>query len=259
MPAQLSLTNLRLSRSGRDILNIEEFILNPGETLAVVGPNGAGKSSLLQVLAFLIEPDAGHITLDGEMIGNGNRLAARRKLAIVFQEALLLDTTVEKNIEIPLRIRGVSRKEAVVRSKEWMNRLGITRLAGQGARNLSGGEAQRTSIARALALKPEILLMDEPFSALDYPTRKSLLVELGRILRSSGMTTVFVTHDFSEIPYLTDQVAVLYDGRLIKRGQVVDILGDSAISVKIWAPWDEESQDVNRHMLSSQGQASSTS
>ncbi len=239
MTAGLSVTNLKLNRSGRVILDIDAFNLNSGEVLAVVGPNGAGKSSLLQILAFLIEPDTGIIRLDNEIIGNGNRLAARRKLAIVFQEALLLDTTVQKNIEIPLRIRGVSRQESVARSTEWMTRLGITRLARQRARSLSGGEAQRTSIARALAMQPEILMMDEPFAALDYPTRKSLLVELGNILRASGMTTLFVTHDFSEIPYLTDQVAVLYNGRLIKRGRVLDILGESAVSVKSWAPWDD--------------------
>jgi len=239
MSVKLSVKNLKLRRSGRDILDIEQFILNRGDVLAVVGPNGAGKSSLLQILAFLIEPDTGVIMLDGESVVNGNRLAARRKLAMVFQEALLLDTTVQKNIEIPLRIRGASRQEAAARSQEWMHRLGINRLSGQRARNLSGGESQRTSIARALAMKPEILLMDEPFSALDYPTRKSLLLEMGDILHASGMTTVFVTHDFSEIPALTRQVVVLYNGRVIKRGDIHEILGESAVSVKSWAPWDD--------------------
>jgi len=239
MSVKLSVKNLKLSRSGRDILDIEAFDLNRGDVLAIVGPNGAGKSSLLQILAFLIEPDTGTILLDGERVVNGNRLAARRKLAMVFQEALLMDTTVQKNIEIPLRIRGVSRQETTSRSQEWMRRLGINRLSGQRARNLSGGESQRTSIARALAMKPEILLMDEPFSSLDYPTRKSLLSEMGDILHASDMTTVFVTHDFSEIPALTRQVAVLYNGSMIKRGDIQDILGESAVSVKSWAPWDD--------------------
>lgn len=239
MSAKLSVKNLKLRRSSRDILDIEQFILNRGDVLAVVGPNGAGKSSLLQILAFLIEPDTGIIMLDGETVGNGNRLTVRRKLAMVFQESLLLDTTVQKNIEIPLRIRGISRQEASSRSQEWMNRLGIIRLSGQRARNLSGGESQRTSIARALAMKPEILLMDEPFSALDYPTRKSLLLEMGDIIHTYGMTTVFVTHDFSEIPALTRQVAVLYNGRLTKQGDINEILGESAVSVKSWAPWDD--------------------
>ncbi len=245
MPAKLSATNLKLMRSGREILNIDQFVLNRGDVMAIVGPNGAGKSSLLQILAFLIEPDAGILLLDGARVGSGNRLAARRKLAMVFQEALLLDATVQKNIEIPLRIRGVCRREAAARSREWMHRLGIGRLSGQQARNLSGGESQRTSIARALAMKPEILLMDEPFSALDYPSRKSLLTEMGDILHASGMTTVFVTHDFSEISYLTRQVAVLYNGRLIKQGDIREILGESAMSVKTWAPWDDVAVSEN--------------
>jgi tungstate transport system ATP-binding protein len=238
--SELSVTHLKLKRSGRDILDIDRFALNSGEILAVIGPNGAGKSTLLQVLALLLAPDTGIIALNGETIVNGNRLAARRKLAIVFQESLLLDTTVQNNIEIPLRIRGVSRMEAAKRTQEWMARLGITHLSGRRAQSLSGGESQRTSIARALAMQPEILLMDEPFSALDYPTRKSLLVELGDILHTTRMTTVFVTHDFSEIPALTHQVAVMFDGRIIKRGNIQDILGESAVSVRSWAPWDED-------------------
>jgi tungstate transport system ATP-binding protein len=92
-------------------------------------------------------------------------------------------------------------------------------------------------------MQPEILLMDEPFSALDYPTRKSLLTELGDILRTTRMTTIFVTHDFSEIPALTRQVAVMFDGRIIKRGNIQDILGETAVSVRSWAPWDEDVED----------------
>ena len=243
MTAELSISQLKLRRSGRDILDIDRFMLNSSEILAVIGPNGAGKSTLLQVLALLLVPDTGIIALNGETIVNGNRLAARRKLAVVFQESLLLDTTVQKNIEIPLRIRGVGRTEAIRRTREWMARLGITHLSGRRARSLSGGESQRTSIARALAMQPEILLMDEPFSALDYPTRKSLLAELGDILHTTRMTTIFVTHDFSEIPALTRQVAVMFDGRIIKRGNILDILGETAVSVRSWAPWDEDVED----------------
>ena len=101
MTAELSISQLKLRRSGRDILDIDRFMLSSGEILAVIGPNGAGKSTLLQVLALLLVPDTGIIALNGEAIVNGNRLAARRKLAVVFQESLLLDTTVQKNIEIP--------------------------------------------------------------------------------------------------------------------------------------------------------------
>lgn len=238
MPITLTASQLKLERSGKVILNIDRLTLISGETLALVGPNGAGKSTLLQVLACLIQPDTGVIELDGESISNGNRLAAIRRMALVFQEALLLDTTVQRNIEIPQRIRGVSQKDAQMRSAEWMHRLGISHLAREQTRKLSGGEAQRASIARALALRPQLLLMDEPFSALDYPTRKGLLIELGRILPETGITTLFVTHDFSEIPFLTRSVAVLFEGRIIREGDMKEILGEAAVSLSTWAPWD---------------------
>jgi tungstate transport system ATP-binding protein len=239
MPMTLTASHLKLKRSGKVILDIDRLTLASGETLALVGPNGAGKSTLLQVLAFLIQPDTGTIELDGESISNGNRLAAMRRMALVFQEALLLDTTVQRNIEIPQRIRGVSRKDAQMRAAEWMHRLGIAHLARKQAGKLSGGEAQRTSIARALALQPRLLLMDEPFSALDYPTRKGLLIELGRILPETKITTLFVTHDFSEIPFLTRKVAVLFEGRIIREGDIREILGEAAVSLSTWAPWDK--------------------
>ncbi|MEW6260508.1 MAG: ATP-binding cassette domain-containing protein [Thermodesulfobacteriota bacterium] len=238
MPITLTASRLKLERSGKLILDIDRLALASGETLALVGPNGAGKSTLLQVLAFLIQPDTGAIELDGEPISNGNRLTAIRRMALVFQEALLLDTTVQQNIEIPLRIRGVSRHDAQIRSVEWMHRLGISPLARKQAKKLSGGEAQRASIARALALQPQLLLMDEPFSALDYPTRKGLLIELSRILPETGITTLFVTHDFSEIPFLTRRVAVLFEGRIIREGDIQEILGEAAVSLSTWAPWD---------------------
>lgn len=238
MPITLTASHLKLERSGKVILDIDRLALASGETLALVGPNGAGKSTLLQVLAFLIQPNTGAIALDGEPISNGNRLAAMRRMALVFQEALLLDTTVQKNIEIPQRIRGISRKDAQMRSAEWMHRLGISHLARMQARKLSGGESQRVSIARALALQPQLLLMDEPFSALDYPTRKGLLIELGRILPETGITTLFVTHDFSEIPFLTRRIAVLFEGRIIRKGDIQEILGEAAVSLSTWAPWD---------------------
>jgi tungstate transport system ATP-binding protein len=239
MAAALSVTELRVIVGDKTILAIDSLSLEPGEVLAVVGPNGAGKSTLLQVLGLLREPDTGVVRMDGQVIGNGNRLAARRRLAMVFQDALLLDMSVRNNIEIPLRIRGISRKEASVEARKWMERMGILHLARQRARSLSGGEAQRTSLARALALNPEILLMDEPFSALDYPTRNTLLSDIAGILHTSGMTAVFVTHDFSEIPALTREVAVLYEGKIVKKGEIHAILGEQAVSARNWAPWDD--------------------
>jgi len=230
--------HLSLNRAGQKIFHIERLVLRKGEVLALVGPNGAGKSSLLLTLALLQPPTSGNLTYNGIAAGNGNLLALRRRSAVVFQDALLLDTTVFRNVMIPLRIRGVPKGEAAERAKKWLDRFGIAHLAARKARRLSGGEAQRASLARAFALEPEFLFLDEPLGALDYPTRKALLSELGQILRDMNMTTLFVTHDFTEIPYLASMVAVLYEGSIVKYGTIRDVFGDELLESKAWTPWE---------------------
>lgn len=234
----LSAKDLRLVRDGRQILDIGELTVEQGEVVAVVGPNGAGKSSLLLILALLERATSGTVRLFGEIAGNGNLLALRRRIALVFQDALLLDTTVKRNVTVPMRIRDIPPQEASTRADKWLNQFGIAELSSRRARHLSGGEAQRTSLARAFALEPEILFLDEPFSALDYPTRKSLLMELGQILKKMRLTTVFVTHDYTEILHFCENVAVLYNGRIIRRGSVREIFGEGILERKICAPWD---------------------
>lgn len=234
----LSAKDLRVVRDGRQILDIDELTVKPGEVVALVGPNGAGKSSLLLTLALLEKATSGTLGLFGEIAGAGNLLALRRRIALVFQDALLLDTTVKRNITVPMRIRGIPPQEASSRADKWLKQFEIAELSSRRARHLSGGEAQRTSLARAFALEPEILFLDEPFSALDYPTRKSLLVELGPIIKKARLTTVFVTHDYTEIPHFSENVAVLYNGKIIRRGSVREIFGDEILERKICVPWD---------------------
>lgn len=231
---------LRLARGGREIFHIERFALAPGEVLALVGPNGAGKSSLLLTLALLEPPTGGSIRFAGVPVRNGNLLAFRRRLALVFQDALLLDMPVLANLLIPLRFRGLGRREAAARAEAWLDRLGIRHLAKHPARTLSGGEAQRTSLARALALEPELLLLDEPFSSLDYPTRKKLLDDLGAILAKLQTATLFVTHDYTEIPRIAGRVAVLHQGRILRTGTVREVFGDDLADRRIRAPWEED-------------------
>jgi tungstate transport system ATP-binding protein len=144
-------------------------------------------------------------------------------MAVVFQEPLLLNTTVYENVATGLKLRGVPRQEIKKRVDRWLELLGIAHLAGRRSHQLSGGEAQRVSLARAFALEPNVLFLDEPFSALDFPTRLSLLNELDRLLKDTGIAAIFVTHDFSEVPYLTDRVAVLKNGRLVKTGTFEEI------------------------------------
>jgi tungstate transport system ATP-binding protein len=238
MTPTLAAENLSLNRAGQKIFHIEKLALHKGKVLALVGPNGAGKTSLLLTLALLQPATSGNLTYNGVAAGNGNLLALRRRSAVVFQDALLLDTTVLRNVMIPLRIRGVPKSEAAERAKQWLDRFGIANLATRKARRLSGGEAQRTSLARAFALEPEFLFLDEPLGALDYPTRKALLSELGQILRDMKMTTLFVTHDFTEIPYLASTVAVLYEGRIVKYGTIREVFGQELLESKALTPWE---------------------
>lgn len=235
----LDAEGLSLVLSGREIFHIESLTLHQGEVMALVGPNGAGKSSLLRTLALLEPPTPGTVHFDGvPAYRNGKHLALRRRMALVFQEPLLLDTTVQRNITIALRIRDVTRHEAARRAEKWLDRIGIAHLAHRPARRLSGGEAQRASLARAFALEPEVLFLDEPFSALDYPTRKALLNEMGELLRSMNMTALFVTHDYTEIPYLASQVCVLFEGKIIKRGSISEVFGEALFRSHCLTPWE---------------------
>jgi tungstate transport system ATP-binding protein len=205
---------VRRSHAGRAVLDVPSLDVLAGEVLAVIGPNGAGKSTLLRVLGLLERPDAGTVLVGGRVVDARQALAERRRMATVFQEPLLADRSVADNVALGLRFRGVPRAERAPRVARWLGRLGVASLASRAARTLSGGEAQRVSLARALILEPEVLLLDEPFSGLDTPTRAGLLTDLGAILRADRTTTVLVTHERGEALALADRVAVLIDGRV---------------------------------------------
>ncbi len=219
---RLSVRGLAVQRALRRIVDVPELDLMSGEVLAVVGPNGAGKSTLLRVMALLERPHQGRILFDGAPV-NRHALAYRRRMAVVFQEALLLDTTVEGNVRSGLSLRGIPAGGQKRRAAEWLERFGIAHLASRSARTLSGGEAQRTSLARALVLEPEVLLLDEPFAALDAPTRQALIDDLDSVLTDTGTATVFVTHDRGEALRLGDRLAVLMDGRIRQIGAPEEI------------------------------------
>ena len=199
-------------------LDIAVLDLCPREMLAIIGPNGSGKSTLLRVMGMLQRPTSGSVRFRGEEALNGNSLRLRRRIATVFQEPLLLNGTVQANAALGLQLRGVSKAEIARRLEPWLERLGIAHLRARSARSLSGGEAQRASLARALVLEPEILLLDEPFAALDPASREALLRDFQPILRDSGITAVFVTHDRNEAFTLAGRVAVLHHGRLLQIG-----------------------------------------
>jgi len=215
-PPVLEVLGVRVARGGRTVLEVPALAVPPGEVLALIGPNGAGKSTLLRVLGLLESPVAGEVRFRGTAVAPRAALAVRRRMASVFQEALLADTTVRSNVALGLRFRGERGLAAASRVGEWLGRFGIAHLAERRARTLSGGEAQRAALARALVMEPEVLLLDEPFSSLDPPTREGLIDDLGRILREERTTAVLVTHDRGEAMALGDRVGVLMDGRLLQ-------------------------------------------
>ncbi|RME89200.1 MAG: ABC transporter ATP-binding protein [Anaerolineae bacterium] len=214
MSALLELRGLRVRREGRLVLRVDHLTVEEGEVLAVIGPNGSGKSTLLLTLARLLRPDEGTVLFRGQKVDSMGDLAYRRRIALVLQEPLLLDAPVLYNATVGLRFRGVPRREAERLAGEWLERLGVDHLRERRAGHLSGGEAQRVSLARAFATRPELLLLDEPFRALDAPTRAHLLDELKILLAETNTTTVFITHDLGEALTLCDRVAVILEGRL---------------------------------------------
>lgn len=221
--ALLTLQQVLVRYGDAAILEVPSLSVHPGEVLAVIGPNGAGKSTLLRVMALLEPPTNGKVFFQGREANQGSGLSVRRRMASVFQEPLLLNASVYENAALGLKLRKLDGASTRQRVLPWLQRLGIADLAQHPARSLSGGEAQRTSLARALALDPELLLLDEPFSALDPPTRETLLLDLETILRETGITTVFVTHDRNEAFMFGDRVAVLAGGRLLQVGATVEV------------------------------------
>lgn len=225
IPPILEAKNLKVKRGGALILDVPSCLIHEGEILSLIGPNGAGKTTLLQTLSYLLRPFEGEIFFKGNKVErNHSVLEYRRKLAMVFQEPLLFDTTVFYNVASGLKIRGMRRNEIRDRVIEQLSRFGISHLNDRSAKTLSGGEAQRTSLARAFALQPEILLLDEPFTSLDPPTRDSLIEDLENILQQTQTTAIFATHDRLEALRLSNQIAVMNAGRILQIGSPSEVM-----------------------------------
>jgi tungstate transport system ATP-binding protein len=211
-------------KNHKTILHNIDFHLFPKECVGLIGPNGSGKSSLLKILAFLETPTSGLLYFQGQSVPKRVPLPIRRRIAFVFQEPLLLSTRVFDNVAIGLKIRGLCKDVIRERVDYWLEQFGVSHLSKQSARSLSGGEAQRVSLARAFALEPDILFLDEPFSSLDAPTKEGLRLDLGQVFQSTQTTTVLVSHDFKDIAHLTNRALILLNGQVEAKGSPSELL-----------------------------------
>jgi ABC-type sulfate/molybdate transport systems ATPase subunit len=230
--AVLTVAGVRHRRGGREVLRVDRLDVAAGERLGLLGLNGAGKTSLLRLLAGIDEPTAGEIRVDDVPTSQGGP-ALRRRLAYAPQRPVLLSTTVRHNVELPLRYRRAPRATRQAVATAALTRLGVEHLADRPAHSLSGGEAQRVSLARALACEPDALLLDEPAAGLDTPTRAAFFADVDRVLAHRATTVVLVSHRAEEILALADRVAVLVAGEVRQVAPAADLVrrpADAAVA-----------------------------
>lgn len=215
--------NAVTKRFGKTVaLHEVSLAVKRGEFMTLLGPSGCGKTTLLNLAAGFFSPDGGEILIDGERVNDVPTY--RREIGMMFQNyALFPHMTVADNIAYGLKVRHVSKEEIGRRVSEVLLLVKLAGMENRKPRQLSGGQQQRVALARALVINPTVLLLDEPFSALDKNLRGSMQVELREIQRKLGVTTIFVTHDQSEALSLSDRLAVISEGRIRQLGTPTEI------------------------------------
>ena len=214
---RLELIGLHKAFGDVKAVNGIDLAVEPGEFLTLLGPSGAGKTMTLKMIAGFEQPSAGSVVIDGRDVSSLS--PAARQVGVVFQHyALFPHMTVAENVEYPLRMRHVSRRERRARSLAMLQLVRLDGLEARRPSELSGGQQQRVALARALVFSPRVLLMDEPFGALDRSLRIEMQDELRRVHRETGTTVVFVTHDQEEALALSDRVAVMRAGCVLQEG-----------------------------------------
>ncbi len=213
----IKLESTRKTYNGETVLDVDELSLNPGEVLAISGPNGAGKSTLLRMIGLLEPPDpgGGQFLVLGHRPDRRNRTELRRRMAIVFQAPYMFNRTVYENIAMGLKWRRRNSEiDERVRAASQLLEIDFFE---RRARDLSRGQAQRVALARAIALRPMVLLLDEPLNALDAGIRAKLLANLKKEATESGRAAIYVTHDDAEAELVADRSLTLIGGK-VRRG-----------------------------------------
>jgi osmoprotectant transport system ATP-binding protein len=221
---------------GRRLLSDVSVRVEAGTTTALLGRSGSGKTTLLRTVNALVRPTSGRVLVGGVDVAGADVIALRRGIGYVIQESgLFPQMTVERNVGMALELAGKPRGEIAARAVEMIRLVGLAEdVAGRYPWQLSGGQRQRVGLARALAAEPGVLLMDEPFGALDPLTRAEMQTMLRELLRRVGKTTLIVTHDLEEALYLADRVVLLEAGRVVADLAAGEVRGSEIAAVKAY-------------------------
>jgi osmoprotectant transport system ATP-binding protein len=221
---------------GQRILREVSLRVGAGETVALLGRSGSGKTTLLRTVNALVQPTAGVVRVGGQAVGDGDVIALRRGIGYVIQETgLFPHMTVERNLGMTLELAGKSKAEIAASALASLAMVGLKEeVAGRYPWQLSGGQRQRVGVARALANQPEVLLMDEPFGALDPLTRAEMQTMLRELLRRVGTTTLIVTHDLDEAIYFADRVVLMEKGSLVADLAADEVIGSDNAAMQAY-------------------------
>lgn len=223
--------NVALRYTEKDILKDVNLLIEDGEFMVLVGPSGSGKTTMIKMINRLLEPTGGNIYMNGKRIKDYNERELRLSTGYVLQQiALFPNLTVAENIALIPEMKGWSKEKIASKTEELVDKVGLpaTEYVKRMPSELSGGEQQRIGIVRAIIGEPKILLMDEPFSALDAISRKQLQTLTKDLHKEFGMTTIFVTHDTDEALKLGDRIAVLEEGEIVQVADPKTILAQPA-------------------------------
>jgi spermidine/putrescine transport system ATP-binding protein len=214
----LELRNINKSYDNQPLLEDISFKVAPGETVCLLGASGSGKSTLLRIIAGLEAPESGEVCWDGKDLASVP--AHQRNFGLVFQDyALFPHLNVRKNVSFGLRMQGLDSQGISLRVATLLEKMNLNGFEKRRVTDLSGGEQQRVALARALAPNPRLLMFDEPLGALDRALKDELLEELRRILRSSGIPAIYVTHDQAEAFTVAERILLMHAGRIVRQGK----------------------------------------
>jgi putative spermidine/putrescine transport system ATP-binding protein len=229
--AHVELRNLTVAYAATEVVRSLSLIIQDGELLALLGPSGCGKSTVLKTIAGLLLPKTGNVLFDGETMARTP--PEKRGIALVFQKPLLFPhMTVSENVGFGLKVRGFECRDSLRRIEESLDLVKLPGMQSRRPSELSGGQEQRVALARALVTEPRVLLLDEPFSALDQDLREEMRSLVKDLQRRLKITTLFVTHDQQEATLIADRIALMLAGQIAQIGPPADFY-DSPVSVDV--------------------------